>query len=285
MTGFTVLGATGFVGSHLVRHLKAAGRAVRTPGRGADLSGAGLGHVVYCIGMTADYLKHPIATVRAHVCVLTALLETARFDSLTYLSSTRLYDSGGADAREANDLILNPATPRHLFDLTKGAGEALCLAVDHPNVRVARLSSVYADDLSSDNFVHQVVHRSLRERELTLDTAPGYERDYIHSDDVCAVLTDIAVSGRRPIYNVASGVNVTNRDLFQWIERDTGCRIRMTGDAASVASPRIDVAAIREDFGHEPTQLSRNIGRLIAANADTVPVAASVPAAASEEVP
>ncbi len=263
MARFTVLGATGFIGGHLVRHLEAEGHQVAAPARGESLKRRHLGHAIYCIGMTADYPRDPVATVDAHICRLAAVLAEAEMDSLVYLSSTRLYDWGGPIADEGDDLPLNPATPRHLYDLTKAAAEALCHAHDRPPARVARLASVYGDDLGSDNFVHQAIRCALDARESTFDTAPDCERDYIHVDDVCRLLAAIATHGRRRIYNVASGRNVANRDMFAMVERETGCRIRARRAPAGAPSPRIRIDAAVEDFGFAPAQLCETLPRMI----------------------
>ncbi len=267
MSKFTVLGATGFIGGHLVRYLETEGHQVQAPARGESLRGHRLGHAIYCIGMTADYSRDPVATVDAHVCQLTSLLAEAEMDSLVYLSSTRLYDWGGPIGDEGDDLLFNPATPRHLYDLTKAAAEALCHAHDRPPARVARLASVYADDLGSDNFVHEVIRGALAAREVTFDTSPDRERDYVHMDDVCRLLAAISTSGRQRIYNVASGRNVANRDMFALVERETGCRINARQAPAGVTSPRIRISAAIEEFDFSPAQLSETLPGIIRAQA------------------
>jgi uncharacterized protein YbjT (DUF2867 family) len=74
MTGrkFTVLGAGGFIGGRLVEHLRGLGHEVDAPPRRPaeayvdGLGGRQLGHVVYCIGLTADFRTRPYETVEAH---------------------------------------------------------------------------------------------------------------------------------------------------------------------------------------------------------------------------
>jgi nucleoside-diphosphate-sugar epimerase len=266
---FTVLGAGGFVGTHLVRYLEAQGMTVSVPERGdQSIFQRPLGHVIYCIGLTADYLARPFDTVEAHVSFFSRLLRDADYESVVYLSSTRLYDSGGPSATEINDLILNPADSRHLYDFSKGLGESLCNECGDGRARVARLSCVYADDLSGDNFLHRLVAQALSQDHIALETHLGAARDYVHIDDVCNALVNIATRGTRLIYNVASGINVTNRVLFDTIEDHTGCRIMATapatGDAG--AAPAVDVTALREDFGLLPREIRTALPVLIAAN-------------------
>jgi nucleoside-diphosphate-sugar epimerase len=267
MSKFTVLGANGFIGGHLVRYLEAEGHDVAAPARDQSLAGRHLGHAIYCIGMTSDFPNDPVATVDAHIGRLNRLLAEAAMESLVYLSSTRLYDSGGPIGDELDDLVLNPATPRHLYDLTKAAAEALCHTIGKPTARVVRLASVYADDLGSDNFLHEVIRGALGARETDFDTSPDSARDYIHVDDVCRMIVAVATRGRRRLYNIASGRNVANRDLFAMVERETGCRVRALRGPAGGSAPRIKIDAAVEDLGFAPVQLAEALPGIVRAHA------------------
>ena len=139
MARFTVLGGTGFVGAHLARFLRACGDEVAVPPRDAALSGD-LSHVVYAIGLTADFRTRPFATIEAHVCRLSRLLERAKFESLLYLSSTRVYARTSV-ALEDMALAVDPTVTDDLYNVSKLAGESLCLSRETPTVRVARETS------------------------------------------------------------------------------------------------------------------------------------------------
>jgi nucleoside-diphosphate-sugar epimerase len=265
VSAFTVLGGRGFVGSHLARYLEAHGLPYSCPPRDdASIFTRPLGHVMYCVGLTADYAKRPFDTVEAHVGLLARVLERCQFDSLLYLSSTRLYDAlGSGIAREDAALPLSVQQPRHLFDFSKGLGESLCLHASQ-RARVARLSSVYAQDLSSSNFLHQLVRAGVSERATTLDTSATLARDYIDVEDVCALLVAIATDGRRAVYNVASGQNVSNGEIFAVIERETGCRITPSRPPTPDRSPLIDISAIVEDFGVRPRGVLERLPSILA---------------------
>jgi len=64
----TVLGGSGFIGSHVARHLRRLGVACDTPARDDEsIFSRPLGHVIYAIGLTADFRARPLETVEAHV--------------------------------------------------------------------------------------------------------------------------------------------------------------------------------------------------------------------------
>lgn len=264
---FSVLGADGFVGQAMCRYLQAEGAQVRAFRRSdTDYFSQPLGHAIYCIGLTADYLNRPFDTVEAHVTLFSRLLKDAAFDSMTYLSSTRLYDSGDGMGSEEVTLALSPHNPRHLYDFSKGLGEVLCLTAGRGNVRAARLSCVYADDLAGDNFLHKLLCDARESGELSVNSHPRMSRDYVHIDDVCRALTAIATAGKRQIYNVASGRNTANCDLFALIGRLTGCTITPTiaSDTCCPRSPKIDVSALAEDFAIRPRALEAALAKIAA---------------------
>ncbi|QEX23544.1 NAD-dependent epimerase/dehydratase [Hypericibacter adhaerens] len=251
---YTVIGAQGFVGSHLARYLAGARRiAPFTPEKGSPaLFSRPLGHVFYCAGLTNDFLQRPFDTVEAHVTLFARLLKEAAFDSMTYLSSTRLYDSGGPTGNEEDTLELNPNEPRHLYDLSKALGENLCQTAGRKNVRAVRLACVYADDLEADIFLHRVILAAKQGGPLKMGVSPDSARDYIHVDDVLPILLAIAERGRRPLYNLASGANVSNAELFKLLFRLTGWQLEATQPPSGDPTPVIDIQAILEDFAIRP---------------------------------
>ena len=263
---FSVLGADGFIGRALCRHLRHEGAEVHAFCRtDTDYFSRPLGHAIYCIGLTADFQSRPFDTVEAHVTLFARLLQDAAFDSLTYLSSTRLYDSGNGIGSEEESLTLSPHNPRHLYDFSKGLGEVLCLTAGRGNVRAARLSCVYGGDLMTDNFVHSLLRDAQQTPRLSIQSHPRMARDYVHIDDVCRALAAIATSGTRQIYNVASGRNTANSDLFALIERLTGCAITPTVpfDTCCPRSPKIDISALADDFGIRPRALEDALPALV----------------------
>jgi nucleoside-diphosphate-sugar epimerase len=268
----TIIGGKGFIGRHLVDRLIATGWSCRVPERHeVDNSQENMGHVFFCAGLTADYLRRPFETIEAHVSLLSRILQTNRFESLVYLSSTRLYDSQpGSEGKEEMPLLLTPANPRHLYDLSKALGESLCLATGKGRARIARLSCVYKDHTDGEGFLPMLLRRIIADNCLTLevDSSPSFARDYVAVDDVVEALILIATQATQSIYNVASGENTSNDTLFTTLSKISGCRIipLQARGAAANAAPRISIRRIAEEFGWKPVPVMEKIRTILAKN-------------------
>lgn len=250
------------MGSHLVRHLRFAGHAVVTPLREEHLRpNEHLGHVIYAIGLTADFRARPYETVEAHVSLLSELLQHGDFESLLYLSSTRVY-ARVTKTCEDEPLSVLAQDPSDLYNLSKLMGESLCLQNPRVNVRVVRLSNVVGgEDADSDNFVPSILREAIGGR-VVLQTALNSAKDYIHIDDVVELLTRIAAGGRERIYNVASGVQTTHKEWISKLTAQTGCAVEVLPGASVVRFAPIDIGRIRDEFNFHPrpvlTALAKN---------------------------
>ena len=252
MSRFTLLGARGAIGSRLVDVLRANGNDVVALARGdyADTTKA-LGHVIYAIGITADFRSRALDTVEAHVCALVPLLRNAQFESLLYLSSTRVY-SGQSMGTENAALSVSAHDPSDLYNLSKLMGESLCLNSGRCGVRVARLSNVVTThDADSSNFLPSLLGEA-RAGHITLRTHPASAKDYIHIDDVLHLLPRIAVHGRQSMYNVASGQQITHQQWVDHLVATTGCTVQVLENAPVVRFASIDVRRIQSEFGFTP---------------------------------
>ncbi|MBL7088596.1 NAD(P)-dependent oxidoreductase [Acidovorax sp.] len=253
LSTFTVLGASGYIGSRLVAHLQAQGHSVWSPARGAaEVFTRQLGHVIYCVGLTADFRTRPFDTVDAHVGLLAEVLRRAQFHSLLYLSSTRVY-MGATRTDEDAPLAVLPGDLSYLYNLTKLTGESLCHACGRPGVRVARLSNVVGPgmDAASGNLVADLLHQAQGGR-IVLRSDPQSAKDYVHVDDLLDWLPRIALAGRAATYNVASGRQTTHAQWLAWLQARTGCSVEVAGQAPLQAFPPINVLRLQGEWGVAP---------------------------------
>lgn len=252
MARFTILGATGFIGSRLANYLEQRGDRV-TRARFEDaVAATDLGHVIYCIGLTADFRSRPYDTMDAHVNRLGEFLKNTHVQSFLYLSSTRVY--GGASSTEENARIsVDPSSPSDLYNISKLAGESLCLSHDDPAIRVARLSNVFGDGaggipMAPDNFLASIIQSAVTEGHIPLLNAPDSCKDYIAVDDAVRALRLISLRGGERLYNVAAGSNTCNGEIAREISSHTGCSVSVSAGAQTWAFPAIDTARLCAEF-------------------------------------
>lgn len=265
---FTVFGGGGFVGAHVVEHLKRQGHSVVLPPR--DLSGlidGDLGHVIYAIGLTGDFRKRPFETVEAHVCLLAKLLQTCRFDSWLYLSSTRVYAALDLEmiANEDSPVVVRPGMDS-LYNLSKLMGESLCLACPNSSIRVARLSNVYGAGMSTDTFLGSVINDLRQYGHVTVNESPESGKDYVAVDEVAALLETISLRGVERLYNIASGRLVTHSELFGQISKLTGFTANFLDGSLTRTFPAVDVSRAHAEFDFRPKNLLDTLGLLLASS-------------------
>lgn len=251
---FTVFGGAGFVGQAIVSHLTSLDVEVWVPTREDIASGAAsrrpLGHVIYSIGLTADFRTRLSDTVEAHVCLLDQLLNTTDWQSWLLLSSTRVF---GAEARaipcaEDAEISVRPSLDS-VYDLSKLLGEAICLSRPEPTCRVARLSNVFGPSMPVDNFLASVANQSARGEDVTIRESAVSAKDYISVAEVARVLHQIAIGGRERLYHVASGQSVEHGKIATLLKEVFGVTVDFAADGKARRLPEIDIRRMKNEFG------------------------------------
>ena len=265
-TTFTVLGASGFVGRALVAALERQGHIIRPITRAALPAlletRRNVGHVIDCIGLTADFRSRPHATAEAHVGVTARCLAALRFNSFLFLSSTRVY-ARAASTHEDTPLTCAPTDPSDLYNLTKLAGEALCLGDPRPSVRVVRVSNVYGPGMDADSFVGQVLKEGTATGSVHFRQSPDSAKDYINLARVIRLLPEIAAVGHHRLYNLAAGANTTHATVAAGLSRHFGWHCLFVPHAPTVAYPAIDTMRLHEEFGPPLSDLSADLATLL----------------------
>ena len=253
----TVLGARGFIGSNLIVELSKQKIAFEAPKKNDDLAKKNLGDIIYCIGLTADFRIKPFETVEAHVCKLKNILEDSFFDSLTYLSSTRLYIKNNNlknFVTEDDDIVINPRDAFDLFAASKITGELLALNSGRDKIKIARLSNVFGLDLLSQNFITSIVKDALTKKKVELQTTPDSSKDYISIEDVCTTLINLAHYSNKGIYNLAYGRNTSNETILKELQKLTGAEISYAPNAQQIIFKEINNSKIKKEIHFNPSK-------------------------------
>lgn len=245
MPNIVIAGASGFVGANLARHIHAdpafaafdqlilidplqygvqkipARILTQTRTRFVETSIYSPGVVPELVG-PGDVVFHVAAQINTHdtpqtdvaddpIGYLQALTE-ARIGRLVFMSSADVYG-----LNESEDLVeTDPVRPTAVYSAAKAAFEAY-LSAFHASeglpVVTLRPVSIYGPLQQPGWLVPVVITRALNARRLTVFGDGRSRRDWIHVDDICALLTAVALAGddsvHGEVFNAGTGVEHT----------------------------------------------------------------------------
>lgn len=259
---FTVLGANGFIGSHLVRYLKGQNYECYTLDiRKENLSNQNLGNIIYTLGVT-DFINKPRKTIDAHVCILNQILRESNFDSMLYFSSGRIYYNASS-TREDESVTVNPTSLDHLYNISKIMGESICVGFKRKKIKIVRPSNVLGIGATENNFVPSIISDAIKNNKIVLRSTLDSEKDYVDIDDLVRLIPKILLEGKSDIYNIASGHNTKTRDILDEIVKLTDCTVEIEKDAKKFSYPEISIDKIKNEFNFTPTPVVNQIRKMV----------------------
>lgn len=287
-----VLGAAGFIGSHLVDRLLAEGYAVvgvdnLITGNQRNLAHLGreprfeLVEADICEPMgfvkdeieavldfaspasPIDYLEHPFETLHVGSRGVENALELARARGATFLlsSTSEVYgDPLEHPQKESYWGNVNPVGPRAVYDEAKRFAEAITMAYRRyrkVDTRIARIFNTYGPRMRLDDgrVVPAFVAQALRGEPITVFGDGKQTRSFCYVDDNVEGMWRLLRSSFADPVNIGNPHEMTILAFAEAVQRLVGSRCPIEHRPLPEDDPRVrqpDIARAREVLGWEP---------------------------------
>jgi nucleoside-diphosphate-sugar epimerase len=272
-----VTGATGFVGRHLSTALMAAGHTVYTHSSSdSDIAVAvpaykGVSHVFHLAGRTfvPDSWRDPLSFYQTNVQGTVTIMEFCRKHnaSATVLSS---YVYGIPQRLPIDEE--HPVSAVNPYGHTKILAEEVArFYAAHFGLRVCivRPFNLYGPGQDVQFLIPQLIHDCLDPETPTIEvTDLSPRRDYLHIDDLVALLTLIMRTGTVGTYNAGSGTSTSVEGLASLIRDYAGTNKPIIGRNETrrneIPDVVADISRARSSLGWSPrTPLPEGIRELV----------------------
>ena len=260
---FTIFGGSGFIGKNLVNYLRSLGYEVFAPSRNEKLPiKINLGHVIFAIGITGNFRGRPFDTIESNVSILAKYMQSSTYNSWLFLSSARIYGVHKDFASETDYLEVFPSQDS-IYDISKLLAESLCMSINNPKIRIARISNVYGASQSRNTFLGSLLSDISLKKKLLIKESKDSSKDYISISDLTEILVKISIDGKNRIYNVASGKPITHLDLSKSLKKYTKEPIFFEDNGVLRVFPQINISRIEKEFNFKAKSLLDDLPDLI----------------------
>ena len=108
-----------------------------------------------------------------------------------------------------------------------------------------------------------IIRDAVNKKNIELLTTLKSEKDYILIDDVIKLLPKISLEGKCQIYNVASGINISNKEIVSKIKDITKCTLSFSKNTFDYSFPKININKIISEFNFKPKSVLDHLEYLV----------------------
>lgn len=256
----TIFGMGGFIGSAIKNTLLGLGHQVeRGEWQIKNFNQQNLGTVVIACGI-GDCRKVE-DVIYSHVDVVRNIINTAVYDKIIYISSTRVYLDNPV-AEPHSSLLIKPDDSRVLFNQVKLLAETIVKSQDKPAL-ILRPSNVYGKAFNSPLFLPSIIRDAIQKRVVNMYVTPDYSKDYVYCDDICKAVAIGIENNITGIYNIASGENFSAAEIAEVLKSKINTDIVWHENVALDQFPVIDISDSVKVFGFQPARVKEMLTEMI----------------------
>jgi dTDP-glucose 4,6-dehydratase len=210
-----------------------------------------------------DYLKHPFETLRVGSHGVENALKLAKRTGAPFLlsSTSEVYgDPLEHPQRESYWGNVNPVGPRAVYDEAKRFAEAITVAYrryEKVDVRIARIFNTYGPRMRLDDgrVVPTFVAQALRGEPLTVFGDGTQTRSFCYVDDNVEGIWRLLHSRFQDPVNIGNPLEMTVLQFAEAVQRLVGSHCPVIHEALPEDDPRVrrpDISRAKELLGWEP---------------------------------
>jgi len=257
-----LVGGNGFIGRHLKLVLEKNKIEYNDLPKNTQIKSNSKKHtVIYLAGMKGNFRSDIVGTIDSHVNNLVHFID-ANFESIDkfiYISSIKVYDliTDFYSLVTKKDISLE-----NIYISSKILGENLVLNKFKDKARIIRLSNVVGSD-SKNTFLDEIIESALQ-GNIQLNSSLEFERDYISVNDAAKLIFQILTSGENLIYDVASGKNISNKQIVDILVSLTNCEINISNTNNLLdLKPPVDISNLASEFDFRPESVIVSLPRIL----------------------
>jgi len=206
-------------------------------------------------------IKDPSIFIQSNVVGTQNLLECfrkAKYGKMVHISTDEVY--GHLGFNDPSFLESTPINPRSPYAASKASSDLLCMAYINTfdcNISITRCCNNYGPNQHSEKFIPTIIKSLSKGKKVPIYGEGLNIREWVHVYDHNLAVWVVATNGKPEVYNIGSGVELTNIELVDKI-----CKImdKDLDKSAVFVEDRlghdlrysIDCSKIQEELLYEP---------------------------------